>query len=113
MVNTIGTTVSEIGWGIINNLHILFAAAIGGSWAKERAGGAFAAVIAFCLINVITGAVLGVSSDMLADPNAVTHTLFWTGDSGSGLFCGYFRKACFEYGRVCGYYLRFCGSQCL
>ncbi|HJC31500.1 MAG TPA: PTS transporter subunit IIBC [Candidatus Anaerobutyricum faecale] len=76
VVNTIGTTVSEIGWGIINNLHILFAAAIGGSWAKERAGGAFAAVIAFCLINVITGAVLGVSSDMLADPNAVTHTLF-------------------------------------
>ena len=75
-VNTFGTTVAEIGWGIINNLHILFAAAIGGSWAKERAGGAFAAVIAFCLINVITGAVLGVSSDMLADPNAVTHTLF-------------------------------------
>ena len=75
-VTTFGTTVAEIGWGIINNLHILFAAAIGGSWAKERAGGAFAAVIAFCLINVITGAVLGVSSDMLADPNAVTHTLF-------------------------------------
>ena len=76
VVNTIGTTVAEIGWAIINNLHILFAAAIGGSWAKERAGGAFAAVIAFCLINVITGAVLGVSSDMLADPAAVTHTLF-------------------------------------
>lgn len=75
-VHTFGNTVAEIGWAIINNLHILFAAAIGGSWAKERAGGAFAAVIAFCLINVITGAVLGVSSDMLADPNAVTHTLF-------------------------------------
>lgn len=76
LVNTIGTIISEIGWAVINNLHILFAAAIGGSWAKERAGGAFAAVIAFCLINVITGAALGVSSDMLADPNAVTHTLF-------------------------------------
>lgn len=75
-VNTVGTTIAEIGWAIINNLHILFAAAIGGSWAKERAGGAFAAVIAFCLINVITGAVLGVNSAMLADPNAVTHTLF-------------------------------------
>ena len=76
IVNTIGTTIAEIGWAIINNLHILFAAAIGGSWAKERAGGAFAAVISFCLINVITGAVLGVTTDMMADPAAVTHTLF-------------------------------------
>lgn len=76
LANTIGTMIAEIGWAIINNLHILFAAAIGGSWAKERAGGAFAAVIAFCLINVITGSVLGVTSDMLTDPEAVTHTLF-------------------------------------
>lgn len=45
----------NIGWAVINNLHILFAVAIGGSWAKERAGGAFAAVLAFALINVITG----------------------------------------------------------
>ena len=29
----------QIGWGVIGNLHILFALAIGGSWAKERAGG--------------------------------------------------------------------------
>lgn len=50
--------------------------AIGGSWAKERAGGAFAAVLAFALINVITGNIFGVTSAMLADPNAVTHTLF-------------------------------------
>lgn len=76
MVNTVGTTIAEIGWAIINNLHILFAAAIGGSWAKERAGGAFAAVISFCLINVITGNVLGVTADMMADPAAITHTLF-------------------------------------
>ena len=33
-------------------------------------------MIAFILINVITGALFGISSDMLADPNAVTHTLF-------------------------------------
>lgn len=76
MVNTIGTTIAEIGWAVINNLHILFAAAIGGSWAKERAGGAFAAVISFCLINVMTGTILGVTADMMADPAAVTHTLF-------------------------------------
>ena len=76
MIFTVGSTMESIGWAIINNLHILFAVAIGGSWAKERAGGAFAAVIAFILINVITGALFGITSDMLADPEAVTHTLF-------------------------------------
>ena len=78
-VNTvlmIGSVMENIGWAIINNLHILFAVAIGGSWAKERAGGAFAAVIAFVLINCITGAIFGVTSDMLNDATAVTHTLF-------------------------------------
>lgn len=72
----VGGIMESIGWGIITNLHILFAVAIGGSWAKERAGGAFAAVIAFILINVITGAIFGVNSSMLGDPNAVVHTLF-------------------------------------
>ena len=76
MIFTVGSTMESIGWAIINNLHILFAVAIGGSWAKERAGGAFAAVIAFILINVITGSVFGVTADMLSDPTAVTHTLF-------------------------------------
>ena len=76
LVLTIGSTMENIGWAIINNLHILFAVAIGGSWAKERAGGAFAAVIAFVLINCITGAIFGVTSDMLNDAAAVTHTLF-------------------------------------
>ena len=75
-VMTIGTTMENIGWAVINNLHILFAVAIGGSWAKERAGGAFAAVLAFALINIITGNIFGVTSAMLEDPNAVTHTLF-------------------------------------
>lgn len=76
MIVTIGSTMENIGWAIINNLHILFAAAIGGSWAKERAGGAFAAVIAFILINTITGAIFGVSAEMLTTEGAVTHTLF-------------------------------------
>lgn len=39
VVMTIGTTMENIGWAVINNLHILFAVAIGGGWAKERAGG--------------------------------------------------------------------------
>ncbi len=76
MILMIGSTMENIGWAVINNLHILFAVAIGGSWAKERAGGAFAAVIAFILINCITGAIFGVTADMLNDAEAVTHTLF-------------------------------------
>lgn len=76
MVMMIGSTMENIGWAVINNLHILFAVAIGGSWAKDRAGGAFAAVIAFILVNCITGAIFGVTSAMINDPEAVTHTLF-------------------------------------
>ena len=66
----------QIGWGVIVNLHILFALAIGGSWAKERAGGAFAAGLAFILINRITGTIFGVSGDMLKNPEAMVTTLF-------------------------------------
>lgn len=73
---TAGGVMENLGWGIINNLHILFAVAIGGSWAKERAGGAFAALIAFILINITTGTILGVSSDMLTQEGATTTTLF-------------------------------------
>ena len=76
LVAKIGAIAENIGWAIITNLHILFAVAIGGSWAKERAGGAFAAVIAFILINAVTGQIFGVTNDMLADPDAVTKTLF-------------------------------------
>ncbi|MBQ9947319.1 MAG: PTS transporter subunit EIIC [Oscillospiraceae bacterium] len=73
---TVGSVMENIGWAIIGNLNILFAVAIGGSWAKEKAGGAFAALLAFVLINSITGAVFGVTSDMLADPNSVTVSFF-------------------------------------
>lgn len=76
LVQTIARVMEDIGWGIITNLHILFAVAIGGSWAKERAGGAFAALIAFILINRITGAIFGVNSAMLADPEATVSSLF-------------------------------------
>ncbi|MDW4525194.1 PTS transporter subunit IICB [Rossellomorea marisflavi] len=76
LVQTIARVLEDIGWGIITNLHILFAVAIGGSWAKERAGGAFAALIAFILINRITGAIFGVNADMLADPEATISSLF-------------------------------------
>ncbi|MCQ9122956.1 PTS transporter subunit IIBC [Rodentibacter caecimuris] len=74
-VSRIGNIIAQIGWGIIGNLHLLFALAIGGSWANERAGGAFAAGLAFILINLVTGHIFGVKIEMLADPNAHVGTL--------------------------------------
>ena len=76
LVLTIGSVMENLGWAVISNLHILFAVAIGGSWAKERAGGAFAALLAFILINMTSGAVFGVTSDMLVTEGATTSTLF-------------------------------------
>lgn len=73
---TVGLIFENIGWAIINNLHILFAVAIGGSWAAERAGGAFAALLAFILINSLTGAFFGVTSDMIDNPDAIVKTFF-------------------------------------
>nr|WP_078392560.1 PTS transporter subunit IIBC [Shouchella patagoniensis] len=70
LLMTTAIVMEDIGWAIINNLDILFAVAIGGSWAKERAGGAFAALLAFLLINRITGALFQVNVDMLDDPTA-------------------------------------------
>ena len=76
VLGTVGGIMENIGWAIISNLHLLFAVAIGGSWAKDRAGGAFSAVIAFILINNITGSIFGVTNAMLADPNATVTTIF-------------------------------------
>jgi maltose PTS system EIICB or EIICBA component len=75
LVMTIARVMEDIGWAIITNLHVLFAVAIGGSWAKERAGGAFAGLIAFILINRITGAIFGVSGDMLQKDGATVNSL--------------------------------------
>jgi maltose PTS system EIICB or EIICBA component len=72
---SIGRVMEELGWAIIGNLHVLFAVAIGGSWAKERAGGAFAALLAFILINRVTGAIFGVTGDMVSDASATTQSL--------------------------------------
>ena len=75
LLSRVGNIIAKIGWGIIVNLHLLFALAIGGSWANERAGGAFAAGLAFILINLITGNFFGVKLEMLADPNAHVSTV--------------------------------------
>ncbi len=76
IVSRIAAITEDIGWAIIGNLNILFAVAIGGSWAKERSGGAFAALLSFILINKITGTIFGVSSDMLTQSGATVKTLF-------------------------------------
>lgn len=86
LVLRMGGIMESIGWGIITNLHILFAVAIGGSWAKERAGGAFAALISFILINVTTGSIFGVTPQMLNNPEAITYTLFGSEIPVSGYF---------------------------
>lgn len=86
LLATIGNIIAQLGWGFINNLHLLFALAIGGSWAKERAGGAFAAGIAFILINLITGHIYGISLDMLADHTSKVHNIL----GGSMLVSDYF-----------------------
>lgn len=85
-VFTLGSIIENIGWAIISNLHILFAVAIGGSWAREKAGGAFAALLAFILINNITGNIFGVTAEMLTTEGAVTHTLFGQEISVNGYF---------------------------
>ncbi|HEL0558748.1 glucose-specific phosphotransferase system (PTS), IIABC component [Streptococcus equi subsp. zooepidemicus Sz105] len=78
LLATLGNVIAQVGWAVIGNLHLLFALAIGGSWAKERAGGAFASGLAFVLINRITGAIYGVSSAMLTDPEAKIKSLLGT-----------------------------------
>ncbi|MDX8336021.1 MULTISPECIES: PTS transporter subunit IIBC [Cetobacterium] len=74
-LSMIGRIIEDMGWGVIVNLNILFAAAIGGSWAKEKAGGAFAGVIAFILTNRITGAIFGVNAAMLGNSETVIRSL--------------------------------------
>lgn len=78
ILDTIARVMEDIGWAIITNLHVLFAVAIAGSWAKEKAGGAFAGLLAFVLINRITGALFGVNNAMLADGSATVNSLFGT-----------------------------------
>ena len=105
-----GGVVENIGWAIIGNLHLLFALAIGGSWAKERAGGAFAAGISFVLINRITGALFGITGDMLADPEAFTHTLFGTKIMVKGFFTSVLEAPALNMGVFVGIIAGFVGA---
>ena len=69
----VGNIIAQIGWGIIGNLHLLFALAIGGSWAYERAGGAFAAGLLFCFFSRPPKSVLfRESSQVDCSPEVIT-----------------------------------------
>ncbi|MGT2711861.1 PTS transporter subunit IIBC [Streptococcus oriscaviae] len=106
----IGNIIAQIGWGIIGNLHLLFALAIGGSWAKERAGGAFSAGLAFILINLITGHFFGVSTDMLADAEATVTTVFGTQIPVSGYFVNILGQPALNMGVFVGIIAGFVGA---
>lgn len=107
---TIGGITENIGWAIISNLAILFALAIGGSWAKERAGGAFAAGLAFILINRITGAIFGVTPEMLAKPTATVHTLFGQEIAIKGYFTSVLEAPALNMGVFVGIIAGFAGA---
>lgn len=89
----------------------MFALAIGGSWAKERAGGAFAAGISFVLINRITGAIFGVTSEMLANEDAFTHTLFGTKIMVKGFFTSVLEAPALNMGVFVGIIAGFVGAM--
>ena len=108
---TTGGVIENIGWAIIGNLHLLFALAIGGSWAKERAGGAFAAGISFILINRITGAIFGVTNEMLANEDAFTHTLFGTKIMVKGFFTSVLEAPALNMGVFVGIIAGFVGAM--
>jgi len=110
LVSLVGSILENIGWAIISNLNILFAVAIGGSWAKERSGGAFAALVAFILINNITGNIFGVTADMLNDPDAVTTTLFGKEIAVSGYFTSVLGSPALNMGVFSGIIAGFAGG---
>lgn len=74
LLSIIGSITESIGWVVIVNLPALFAVAIGGTWAKEKAGGAFAAFLAYLVMNQTIGTLfaarLGISTgQLLTDAN--------------------------------------------
>ena len=99
---TTGGVLESIGWAIIGNLHLLFALAIGGSWAKDRAG---------VLINRITGAIFGVTNEMLADEQAFTHTLFGTKIMVKGFFTSVLEAPALNMGVFVGIIAGFVGAM--
>ena len=110
MLVTTGGVLESIGWAIIGNLHLLFALAIGGSWAKDRAGGAFAAGI-FCFNQPYYWSHFGVTNEMLADEQAFTHTLFGTKIMVKGFFTSVLEAPALNMGVFVGIIAGFVGAM--
>ncbi|WP_425380406.1 PTS transporter subunit EIIC [Spiroplasma endosymbiont of Stenodema calcarata] len=53
VANHIGTIIETIGWLPFRHIGLLFAIAIAGSWAKNRAGGCFAGAIAYLTLLTV------------------------------------------------------------
>ncbi|WP_084514132.1 PTS transporter subunit EIIC [[Acholeplasma] multilocale] len=51
--NQIGSIVETIGWVPFTHMGLLFAIAIGGSWSKNHAGGAFAGALAYFVLLAV------------------------------------------------------------
>lgn len=51
--NQIGIIIESIGWIPFTHMGLLFAIAIGGSWSKDRSGGAFAAALAYLVLLTV------------------------------------------------------------
>lgn len=51
--NQIGHIIESIGWIPFAHMGLLFAIAIGGSWSKDRAGGAFAGALAYLVLLTV------------------------------------------------------------
>ena len=68
-------------------------------------------LLAFILINRITGAIFGVSADMLADSTATVKSLFGARLIVPDYFTSVLGSPALKYGCVCWYYFRFLRSS--
>src|SRR5690625_4861993 len=78
-IETTARLLEDMGRAVIVNLPILLTVGIEAAWEKDRAGGAFAALLAFIFVSRITGVLFIVDSSMLVDDEAVVTSL--TGSS--------------------------------
>ncbi|AGJ91039.1 PTS transporter subunit EIIC [Mycoplasma putrefaciens] len=72
--NQIGGVIENVGWAAFTHMGVLFAVAIGGTWAKNRYGGSFAAAFSYFIL-------LAVGSSMfitrtVTDETGETHVEF-------------------------------------
>ncbi|WFQ90737.1 PTS sugar transporter subunit IIC [Mycoplasma feriruminatoris] len=51
--NQIGGVIETVGWSAFTHMGLLFAVAIGGTWAKNRYGGSFAAAFAYFILLAV------------------------------------------------------------